>query len=71
MSMGFSRQGYWSGLPFPSRGDLPNPGTEAMSHTSPAVVGKFFTTSATWEAENLFSDITELVKMAFNRKHDS
>ena len=30
-SMGFSRQEYWSGLPFPSPGDLPNPGTEPMS----------------------------------------
>ena len=31
LSMGFSRQEYWSGLPFPSSGDLPNPGTEPMS----------------------------------------
>ena len=30
-SMGFSRQEYWSGLPFPSPGDLPNPGTEPAS----------------------------------------
>ena len=30
-SMGFSRQEYWSGLPFPSPGDLPNPGTEPRS----------------------------------------
>ena len=30
-SMGFSRQGYWSGLPFPSPGDLPNPGTKPGS----------------------------------------
>ena len=30
-SMGFSRQGYWSGLPFPSSGDLPNPGIEPGS----------------------------------------
>ena len=32
-SMGFSRQGYWNGLPFPSPGDLPNPGTEPRSPT--------------------------------------
>ena len=32
-SMGFSRQEYWSGLPFPSPGDLPNPGIEPRSHT--------------------------------------
>ena len=31
LSMGFSRQGYWSGLPFPSPGDLPNPGIEPRS----------------------------------------
>ena len=31
LSMGFSRQGYWSGLPFPSPGDLPNPGIEPGS----------------------------------------
>ena len=40
-SMGFSRQGYWSGLPFPPPGDLPDPGTET---TSPVVAGGFFTT---------------------------
>ena len=32
LSMGFSRQDYWSGLPFPSPGDLPNPGIEPRSH---------------------------------------
>ena len=31
LSIGFSRQGYWSGLPFPSPGDLPNPGIEPGS----------------------------------------
>ena len=38
---GFSRQEYWSGLPFPSPGDLPKPGIEPAS---PAVAGGFFTT---------------------------
>ena len=38
--MGFSRQQYSSGLPFPSRGDLPNPG---MEPGSPALAGRFFT----------------------------
>ena len=32
LSMGFSRQEYWSGLPFPSPGDLPNPGIKPGSH---------------------------------------
>ena len=50
LSMGFSRQEYWSGLPFPSPGDLPHPGTEPASLVSPALAGRFFTTSATWEA---------------------
>ena len=49
LSMEFSRQEYWSGLPYPSSGDLPNPGTEPASLTSPALAGGFFTTSATWE----------------------
>ena len=48
--MGFFRLGYWSELPFPSLGDLPNPGIEPMS---PALASRFFTTSATWEASNV------------------
>ena len=48
LSMGFSRQEYWSGLPFPL-GDLPNPGIKPTSLTSPALSGKLFTTSTTWE----------------------
>ena len=45
LSVGFSRQGYWSGLPFPPPGDLPDPGTEPMSLTSPTLEGRFFTTN--------------------------
>ena len=45
-----SRQEYWSGLPFPSPGDLPNPEIEPTSLTSPALAGRFFTTRAPWEA---------------------
>ena len=48
-SIGFSRHGYWSGLSCPPQGDLPNPGIEPMSLTSPALAGRFFITSATWE----------------------
>ena len=44
LSMGFLRQEYWSGLPFPFPGDLPNPGIEPMSPGSPALAGRFFTT---------------------------
>ena len=50
LSTGFSRQEYWSGLPFPPPGALPNPGIEPGSLESPALAGEFFTTSATWEA---------------------
>ena len=50
--MGFSRQDYWSGLPFPSPEDLPNPGIKPASLVSPALAGRFVTTSTTWEALN-------------------
>ena len=43
LSMGFFRQEYWSGLPFPPPGNLPDPGIEPVS---PALAGKFFTTEA-------------------------
>ena len=42
LSMGFPRQEYWSGLPFPFPGDHPEPG---MEHASPAFTGRFFTTA--------------------------
>ena len=48
LSMGFSREKYWSGLPCPPPGDLPDPGTEPVSLMSPALAGGFFTTSTTW-----------------------
>ena len=44
LSMEFPRQEYWSGLPFPSLGDLPYSGTEPPSFVSPALAGRFFTT---------------------------
>ena len=47
LSMGFSRQEYWSGLPWPPPEDLPDPGIELVSLTSPALAGRFFTTAAT------------------------
>ena len=48
--MEFSRQDYWSELPWPPPGAFPDPGIEPTSLTSPALAGGFFTTSATWEA---------------------
>ena len=50
LSMGFSRQEYWSGLACPPPGDLPNPQSVPMSLTSPALAGRFFSTNTTWEA---------------------
>ena len=47
LSKGFSRQEYWSGLPCPPPGDLPDPGIEPASLMSPALAGGFFTTSST------------------------
>ena len=44
LSMEFSRQEYWSGLPFPSPGELPNPGTETTPLVTYALAGGFFTT---------------------------
>ena len=44
LSMGFSRQEHWSGLPLPSPGDLPNPGIKPLSPVSPTLAGGFFTT---------------------------
>ena len=49
LSMGFSRQAYWSGLPCPPPGDLPNPRTAPMFLTPPSLAGGFFNTSTNWE----------------------
>ena len=49
LSVGFSRQEYWSGLPCRLLGDLPNPGIKLTCLKSPALTGGFFTTSTTWE----------------------
>ena len=49
LSMGFSRQEYWSGFPYPPSEDLLDPGIKPTTLMSPALAGGFFTTSATWE----------------------
>jgi len=48
--MGFSRQEYWSGLPCPPPGDVPDPRIKPTFLLFPAFAGGFFTTTATWEA---------------------
>ena len=60
-SIGFFRQEYWSGLPYPSPGDLSNPGVEPASLVSPVLAGRFFNTRATWEAQEHW-DISELCR---------
>ena len=50
LSMGFSRQENWSGLPCPPPGDLPDPWIKPASLKSPAWPGELLTTSTTWEA---------------------
>ena len=54
LSTGFSKQEYCSGLPFPSPGDLPDPGIEPTYLMYPSLAVMFFTTSATWEAQYMF-----------------
>ena len=53
LSMGFSWQEYWSGLPCPPPRDLPDPGIELASLMSSALAGGLFTAGATWEAPSL------------------
>ena len=66
LSLGFSRQEYWSGLPFPSPGDLPDPGKGSrdpgIKHASLALVGGFFTTEPPEKPRN-FPVIDSLVSL--------
>ena len=61
LSMGFSRQEYWSGLPFPTPGDLSDQGIEPMSLVSLALAGRFFTTAPSGEPQvNITSIINDI-----------
>ena len=65
---GISRQEYWSGLPWPSLGNLSNPGIDLECLMSPTLAGRLFTTSTTWEAHDIillhtFSVPTTTVKL--------
>ena len=53
LSIGFSGQEYWGGLPCPSPGGLPDPETEHESFMSSALASRSFTTGATWEVHKL------------------
>ena len=59
LPMGFSRQEYWSGLPCPPPGGLPDPGIKPASLMSPALEGGFFTTSTIWEAHIWYESESE------------
>ena len=62
LDMGFSCQEYWNRLPCPPSEDLPDPWIEPESLRSPALLGRFFTTSTTWEASGRpFSHVHDLV----------
>ena len=52
LSMEFFKQQYWSGLPCPSPGDLPNPGIKPAFLMSPTLAGRLFTTNTTWQAHS-------------------
>ena len=60
LSMRFSRQEYWNELLHPPPGDLPNPGIEPASLLSPDLVGRFFSSSAIWEAQSSHRPPTKL-----------
>ena len=66
LSMEFSRQEYWTGLPCPPPGDLPNPGMESKSLISPSSADRFFTTSATWEARRTVQSFLKKLKLPYD-----
>ena len=71
LSMAFSRQVYWSGLPHPPPGNLPDPGIEPTSFMSPALSRGFCTTSTTWDALGTLTGLGRFgeVPVSCNIKH--
>ena len=61
LSLEFSRQEYWSGLPFPSPGDLPNPGFEFVSPASPELASGFFTTEPPGKPFSVMYDMLNIL----------
>ena len=55
--MEFSREEYWSGLPCPPPGNLPDTGIKPVTFMSSALSGGFFITSATWEAQIVYEEL--------------
>ena len=76
LSMVFSRQEYWGRVPFPSSGALPDPGIKSACLASPALVGRFFTASAIWEAHTetilggiLYYSLSDQLELLVDRFH--
>ena len=69
LPMGSSRQEYWSRLPYPPPGNLPDPGIEPVSHKSPALANSLFTASATWEAPSFSCSWLNLSSSSFFTVH--
>ena len=63
LSMGFSRQEYWSGLPFPSPGDFPNPGIEPILHIS-HIAGGFLAVWVTREAQKFIITTSDYISFS-------
>ena len=63
MSNGFSRQEYWSGLPALLQGIFPTQGLNVCLSMSPALAGRFFTTSATWEIPDNYTSVQPLSRV--------
>ena len=66
LSMGYSRQGYWNVLPFPTSGNFPKPGIKPASLVPPAWAGGFFTTSTTWETQSVAQGLFTYRKQALH-----
>ena len=66
LSMEFSRQEHWNGLPFPPLGHLSHPGIKPLSLASPAMTGRFFTTEPPLEARHHFYPRTQRTFKAFH-----
>ena len=61
----------WSGLPFPTPEDLPDPRTEPSTLASPALAGRFFTASTTWEATNVTRSLIKIIRKIFQSTKSS
>ena len=70
LSMRFSRQEYWRGLPCPPLRDLPDLGIKPESLLSPVLAGRFFTTSATWETLSKYQSLLYKHQSKIHRKYN-